>query len=50
MQKVLVSLLFFVGLMLILRSLLELLPKWRAKRYRKKKEREDNAVRGGDEL
>ena len=42
MQKVIVSLLFFVGLMLIGRSLIELVPKWRLARKRKREEREKN--------
>ena len=49
MQKLIVSLLFFVGLMLIARSLLELVPKWRAARHRKRKERERDWGKDGDE-
>ncbi|MDF1567871.1 MAG: hypothetical protein RQ801_07390 [Spirochaetaceae bacterium] len=41
MRSVLVSFLFFLGLMVILRTLLEAIPKWRARREMKKRE-EDN--------
>jgi hypothetical protein len=43
---VIVSLLFFVGLMLILRSLLEIVPKWRMARQRKRKKKEESRSKG----